>query len=71
MFEYLNFYEESRQDIAKNTESTEITTCGKGPFFLLVTADEWDHDAQEVTLVEFVMEEDRFRTVDRCELDSD
>lgn len=93
-----------RQDIAKNTESV---TYGKDPFFLLITADEWDHDAdrwlgiyttkkeareaydravvwyeeerkssyhsdaQEVTLVEFVIEEDRFRTVDRCELDSD
>lgn len=26
-------------------------------------------DAQEVTLVEFVTEEDRFRSVGRCELD--
>lgn len=91
-----------RQDIVKNTESA---TYGKGPFFLLITAEEWNHDAdewlgiyttqkeareaydravawyeeerklghysdaQEVTLVEFVTEEDRFRRVDRCELD--
>lgn len=91
-----------RQDIVKNTESA---TYGKGPFFLLITADEWNHDAdewigiyttkkeareaydravawyeeerkiryysnaQEVTLVEFIIEEDRFRAVDRCELD--
>lgn len=78
---------------------------GKGPYFLLVTADEWNHDAdewigiytnkkearevydravvwyeeerkrsryssaQKVTMVEFILEEDRFREVERKELD--
>lgn len=83
----------------------EPSLYGKGPYFLLVTADEWNHDAdewlgiytnkkesreaydraviwyeeerkrsmysnaQKVTVVEFISEENRFREVERKELD--
>ena len=81
------------------------TEYGKGPFFLLVTADEWNHDddrwlgiyvskkdvreaydravvwwaeeerqmsfstSQRVAMFEYVAFDDRFREVDRKELD--
>ena len=81
------------------------TTYGKGPFFLLVTADEWNHDddqwlgiyvskkeakeaydravawwdeerehmhystSQRVAMFEYIAEDDRFREVERKELD--
>ena len=81
------------------------STYGKGPFFLVYTAEEWNHDADEwigiytdkketreaydravayyeeenkrtsyrsaqrVAIMEFILEEDRFREVDRKELD--
>lgn len=83
----------------------EAQLYGKGPFFLLITAEEWNHDAdewlgiyvgkkeareaydrasawyeaereqsgyssqQKVVMVEYIPEENRFRTVDRQELD--
>ena len=87
------------------TELNKETTYGKGPFFLLVTADEWNHDddqwlgiyvskkeakeaydravawwdeereymhystSQRVAMFEYVAEDDRFREVERKELD--
>lgn len=90
-----------RTDISQG----ESSLYGKGPYFLLVTADEWNHDAdewlgiytnkneareaydravawyeeerkksrysdaQKIAMVEFISEEDRFREVDRTELD--
>lgn len=83
----------------------EAQLYGKGSFFLLITAEEWNHDAdewlgiyvgkkeareaydrasawyeaereqsgyssqQKVVMVEYIPEENRFRTVDRQELD--
>lgn len=91
-----------REDII---EKLRKSTYGKGPFFLLITAEEWNHDAdewlgiykdkkeagaaydrafryleeerkqfrycdaQEVTIFEFIPEEDRFRKVERHELE--
>lgn len=94
-----------------DSESTEVaglnkqTTYGKGPFLLLVTADEWNHDddqwlgiyvskkeakeaydravalwdeerehmhystSQRVAMFEYIAEDDRFREVERKELD--
>ena len=87
------------------TELNKEATYGKGPFFLLVTADEWNHDddqwlgiyvskkeakeaydravawwdeereymhystSQRVAMFEYVTEDDRFREVERKELD--
>lgn len=81
------------------------STYGKGPFFILITAEEWNHDAdewigiyidkkearevydrvlkyqeeernqwmynaaQKVVIFEFISEENRFRQVERCELE--
>lgn len=87
------------------TGNAEASIYGNGPFFLLITAEEWNHDAdewlgiyvskkeareaydraivryeeaksmyssqQQVTMVEYIPEEDRFRTVDRHELDEE
>lgn len=88
-----------REDAAK-----EAPLYGKGPFFLLITAEEWNHDGdewlgiyvskreareaydravaryeeerkkigespQKVTMVEYILLENRFRTVERQELD--
>lgn len=86
------------------TGKEEVSLYGKGPFFLLITAEEWNHDAdewlgiyvsrkeareaydravawyeeererfmaspQKVTMVEFILAENRFRMVERYELD--
>lgn len=85
------------------TELNKESTYGKGPFFLLVTSDEWNHDAdmwlgiyvnkkeareaydravvwwseenmhyptsQRVAMFEYIAVEDRFREVDRNELE--
>lgn len=87
------------------TGNAEASIYGNGPFFLLITAEEWNHDAdewlgiyvskkeareaydraivryeeaksmyssqQQVTMVEYIPEEDRFRMVDRHELDEE
>lgn len=87
----------------------KVSFGGKGPFFLLITAEEWNHDGdewlgiyvskkeareaydkaaaryeeeqkrlqkqfggsspQKVTIVEYILSEGKFRTVERCELD--
>lgn len=91
-----------RENVIRNAKAS---IYGNGPFFLLITAKEWNHDAdewlgiyvnkkeageaydkaiawyeeerkqsrflnpQEVTIVEYIPEEDRFRSVERHELD--
>lgn len=91
-----------RDDIAGDEE---LSSYGKGPFLLLINAEEWNHDAdewlgiytgkkdareaydravvwyeeerklsrystaQKVTMVEYIPEDDEFRTVERNELD--
>ena len=90
---------------AKAMKIMQETEYGKGPFFLVVTADEWNHDddrwlgiyvskkdareaydravawwaeeqrqmslstSQRVAMFEYVAFDDRFREVDRKELD--
>lgn len=109
-FEYDTFLKKRMVIVLSDKPRTDITEgesslYGKGPYFLLVTADEWNHDAdewlgiytdkkeareaydravawyeeerkesrysdaQKVAMVEFISEEDRFREVERTELD--
>ncbi len=98
-------FEEIEPDVLWTELDNKEDLYGKGPYFLLVTAEGWNHDAdewlgmyadnkeakeaydraivwwegeqknsiycaeQKVVMVEYIYEEDRFRVVDREELD--